>query len=516
MINKQEFDNKRKNLTTIQKADFEHFLQSKTDDEIAEIRGVTRTSVNRNITNIAQIFGIKINKIEKDDGKEFSEKKVHRQKLLKICLTHIPDELTQPHIYDEFYNELVTKGGSNINMSDRPLSPPNLQNIPTLQLVPDSSSLCLVDGEENTVNNMAKSNFQGINMQEKINRILGIYANVSRERLYGVDNYLTKLKTYLEDKDDWLMSVVGHGGVGKTSIVEKLVRDYGATLEFNDFAWVTAKRTSLGIDLSKEQVLNSSISLPSLISDIAKQLNIALPTDPNPTNILKYLRSKLKEGSYLVVIDNLETLEEYKQLVQGFNPSDSLSPSKIILTSREKLQSNNNRIRETDLKGLTSSSTLDLIRYKGDHVERIATATDDDLRPIFDISGGIPLIILLIVNLIATNHQLTLQQIIKKILQENKLASYLYDQTLASISDEALNILDTMAAISSNSSIYHEELKELSKLDDYNFNNAILELAKFSLLQNISRLTDQPRYAIHSMLYEFLRNGILESEYSKR
>ena len=129
-MDKQEFDSKRKSLTPTQKADFEYFLKSKNDDEIAELRGVDRSSVNRNITNIAKVFGIKRNKIKSDNGKDSPEKKVHREELLKLCLAHIPTEVTQPHIYGELYENLVSNSESIIHARDR--TPPQ-----TNQIAPD-------------------------------------------------------------------------------------------------------------------------------------------------------------------------------------------------------------------------------------------------------------------------------------------------------------------------------------------------------------------------------------------
>ncbi len=354
-------------------------------------------------------------------------------------------------------------------------------------------------------NNSNSTNPQSI-IQQEINRKLDLYANVAREKLYGVDIYLSKLEEYLNNKEDWLIGVVGQGGVGKTSVVEKLVREHGAKLGFTEFAWVTAKRTFLRIeDLSKENISNSSINLASVITSIANQLQITLPTDPNIDNLLGYLWIQLKLGSYLIVIDNLETLDEGEQLLQGFNPYGYLPSSKIILTSRGRLQQNNNRIREVILKGIDLQSTLALIRYKGDHVDRVVTATDEELLPIREISEGIPLIILLVVNLIATNTQLSLEQIIDRIKNEKNFFSYLYEKSLESISNEALNILYAMSEMSSNSSIYHDNLKDLSNLNDNDFNNSVSELIRSSLLNNVSRLTDQPRYSIHSLLYEFLK-----------
>ncbi|MFN7715567.1 MAG: hypothetical protein ACK5QS_08830 [Pseudanabaenaceae cyanobacterium] len=132
-MDRQEFDNKRKSLTTIQKIDFEYFLKSRSDDEIAEIRGVDRSSVTRNINNIAKVFGIKP---EKDIKGKAIEKNVQKFKLLELCLTHIPEEVTQPHIYDQ----LVSRSEIT-NLVTRPQPLINPQNIPIPESIPELTTL---------------------------------------------------------------------------------------------------------------------------------------------------------------------------------------------------------------------------------------------------------------------------------------------------------------------------------------------------------------------------------------
>ncbi|MCY7332971.1 MAG: NACHT domain-containing protein [Pseudanabaena sp. CAN_BIN31] len=114
-MDKVKFDRIRNDLTLTQKTDFQHFLESKSDDEIAEIRKVDRSSASRNIANIAKSFGIHAPK---------GTKKVHCFRLLDLCLIHIPEEVTRPHIYDEFSDRI-----DKINADDRSSTSTNNENI---------------------------------------------------------------------------------------------------------------------------------------------------------------------------------------------------------------------------------------------------------------------------------------------------------------------------------------------------------------------------------------------------
>lgn len=147
-MEKQDFDNTRNKLTTIQKVDFEYFLKSKNDDEIAKIRGVDRSTVTKNITNIATAFSIKRDRLVNDSGRDGIEKIVYRQKLLKLCLRHIPNEVTRPHIYEEYGNDnpnnnQVSVSESIFSKGDRPQPPTSPQNIEIVN--PDDLSQLTVE-----------------------------------------------------------------------------------------------------------------------------------------------------------------------------------------------------------------------------------------------------------------------------------------------------------------------------------------------------------------------------------
>ncbi|MEI6330668.1 MAG: hypothetical protein WCP16_15625 [Pseudanabaena sp. ELA645] len=158
-MEKQEFDNKRKNLTTTQKTHFRHFLENKTDEEVATIEGISRTTANRHITNIAEKFSIKRDRLINDSGTDGIEKKVHRRKLLELCLKHISDEVTRPHIYEEsgdsrsdidpaFMSESV------VNTDHRPSTSTNSQNIPTPESIPELTTLEFI-GRDHDLTNLA-------------------------------------------------------------------------------------------------------------------------------------------------------------------------------------------------------------------------------------------------------------------------------------------------------------------------------------------------------------------------
>jgi GTPase SAR1 family protein len=364
-------------------------------------------------------------------------------------------------------------------------------------------------GRENAIANSAQDKGDGDSqskeqVQAKIKRKLEEQTNISQERLFGVEKYLIDLQKYLQDKEgSWFISIVGTGGVGKTSIVEKLVREYTVDSGFIDLAWVTAKRTYFKVENRSIRNIGTALNIDGLVSDIAEQLQISLPSILSEH--FSYLQSQLKAAPYLIIIDNLETLDDYKELLEKFySHGKTIKPSKIIFTSRQKIQKLSFDVREVELKGIDLNPSLDLIRYKGGHIQRISKASDEELLPIFKATEGIPLLILLVVSLIATDDS-PLEEIIQSLVQENELYKYLYGEAIDSISDNAFKILNFMADFSESSSVSRRKLSEQSELSDDEFKEAIGECIERSLLTSISSLSDEPRYSIHNLLHSFLR-----------
>ncbi|MGB3510010.1 MAG: NB-ARC domain-containing protein, partial [Microcoleaceae cyanobacterium] len=341
----------------------------------------------------------------------------------------------------------------------------------------------------------------------QIEKILREKTNWEQKRLFGINKILDRLGENLQSRDDyWLMSLTGAGGIGKTSLTEKLVGEYAADSGFYKLAWTTAKRISLAADMSVKKNNNrTDINPDRIIYDIASQLNINLP--PANTDHFAGLQKKLKSEPYLIVIDNLETLPEYEWLLARFNPFDpmcNIRPSKVILTSRKDLIANNCAVREIKLRGIDKSATFEMIRYQGQELNMIQQALDEELEPIYEKTQGNPLMILLVINLLKIYHE-PLDKIFEIFEQNQDFQNFLYEESVCSLSDNAMLVLNSAINFSPNSLISHSDLKKSSDLNDDEFSQAIQECSGLNLLDSSRSLTSESRYSIHSLLYEFLR-----------
>lgn len=89
-----KFDANCRNLTGVQRQILDLFLQNRTDEEIAELRGNAFVrGVPRLIKEIAKKFDIEI---KPDEGRQ-----AYYRKLLNLCRLHVPDRVSSPHYCDE-------------------------------------------------------------------------------------------------------------------------------------------------------------------------------------------------------------------------------------------------------------------------------------------------------------------------------------------------------------------------------------------------------------------------------
>jgi len=340
-----------------------------------------------------------------------------------------------------------------------------------------------------------------------IEKTLREKTNWRQKKLFGIDKYLEQLGENLQSRDDyWLMSLTGAGGIGKTSLTEKMVGEYAADSGFIKLAWTTAKRTFLTANMSvNKRNKRIDLNVERIIYDIASQLDINLP--PASQDHFFALQRKLQSDSYLIVIDNLETLPEYDRLLARFNPFDStcnIRPSKVIFTSRKDLTVNNYAVREMKLRGLDQSATLEMIRDRGQELDIVRQAGDEELEPIYEKTRGNPLMIVLVINLLKIYGE-PLDKIFQRFEQNQDVQDFLYEESVNSLSDPALLVLNSVLEFSPNHLISHSDLRKTSGLNDDEFTGAIVECRRLNLLDASPSLKYESRYSIHSLLYEFLR-----------
>lgn len=181
---------------------------------------------------------------------------------------------------------------------------------------------------------------------------------------YGRQTELASLKPWIEEDRCRLVSVLGMGGMGKTTLVAKLVE------------MVTQQGSSFQTVIWRS--LRNAPSLKELLDDIVPFVSQQQNVEATPKNLL----SGLQQSLCLIVLDNMETIlqagdrvgcfragyEEYGELLRLIG--ESRHQSCAILTSREKpaivgaLEGDGLRVRSLQLSGSPEASQF-LIEAKG-------------------------------------------------------------------------------------------------------------------------------------------------------
>ena len=100
----------------------------------------------------------------------------------------------------------------------------------------------------------------------------------------------------------------------------------------------------------------------------------------------------LQHDPYLVIVDNLETVEDSQALVEEL--VRLLNPSRAILTSRIRLDPNE-YVQDFHIKGLSKSAAIKLLRQEATAkgISTIAKTKRETLNRIAEATSGIPLAI---------------------------------------------------------------------------------------------------------------------------
>ncbi|RWR76928.1 putative disease resistance protein [Cinnamomum micranthum f. kanehirae] len=148
------------------------------------------------------------------------------------------------------------------------------------------------------------------------------YALYEEPDLIGMQESMATLKEQLinEEARRCVISIVGMGGSGKTTLAKKVYRDVKDNFDCHAFIYLS----------QQYKITNVLIN----IMECVKSLSLEEKEKSNEEDLRKKLRNHLSERRYLIVIDDIWTMEAWDEL-KLFLP-DGLSKSRVMLTTRNK------------------------------------------------------------------------------------------------------------------------------------------------------------------------------------
>ncbi|CAL5427992.1 unnamed protein product [Camellia sinensis] len=210
---------------------------------------------------------------------------------------------------------------------------------------------------------------------------------VEEENVVGFDTEAKTLVDRLNGGKEELVvvSVIGMGGLGKTTLAKKVFTDPAIEFEFYIRAWIYISQEYN----RKEVFLGILGSLDQLTDEMYRW---------NDDRLADELRGHLQTGRYLIVMDDVWTREAWEDLKMAF-PNNN-NRSRILLTSRNTgvaIHANPDRNSPPHhLRFLNEDESWELLEKKVFRRERCPSELVDLGKQIAKECGGLPLAIVVI------------------------------------------------------------------------------------------------------------------------
>ncbi|MFX0138823.1 MAG: NB-ARC domain-containing protein, partial [Candidatus Hodarchaeota archaeon] len=303
----------------------------------------------------------------------------------------------------------------------------------------------------------------------------------------------------------YALSIIGLGGIGKTSLALEVVNRIKDMNLFHRVLWCTCKKDILiGRDIVR--IKNTINYSEGIIRDLCRQLHYSDWQTSDLSRIQVYLKSVLKSNRkrFLILLDNFETINDPGHTIHFF--LECLNPSKLLITSRDDhflCQTQQHKI-----KGLSEIDSYNFLKdcaqlYK---VPTILRANKSMLYNIHKSTGGQPLAMRLIVGQAG---KIPLDKILitlKKVKGEDIYPFIYYEswQQLELTSKKLLLQFETTP-----DTLYYDELETVANSDcknDESFTQSLTRLVELQLIDPVDERGEE--YQIHELTRNFILSDL--------
>ena len=378
------------------------------------------------------------------------------------------------------------------------------------------------DPPQELVNKIAKVSKAIKQTNEGIKRYLQKNLHLPPKRyasFVGRENTINEIMVALKPTNPRrIIAIDGFGGIGKTAITQEIVQ---RSMKNNDFywpIWKSAKRQNFTVG-GVRRVDSTTVNFEEILTEIASNLGYCeVHQKKTIQEKCKLFREIINKENYLVVIDNLETMEESENLVNNLDGLfEGDSNTKVIITTRKQI-GEFSHVRPFALKGLELDESLEFLRVYASERPRaneIITSVDQDkLVTIYERTEGHPLAIELIVGKLEGGFSIDriLVELEKVNFKNCESDETIYHQFYKFILSDSWNQLSELAqfllmnigAFNLTAGAKIDDLISVSELTLQELENATSQLIKWSLVKR-QGTESQQTFLVHPFTYLFVQ-----------
>lgn len=341
-------------------------------------------------------------------------------------------------------------------------------------------------------------------LERKVREIAVSLPPATYTRLFGVAEAQRTLLTRLRQPEGaWVTAVTGLGGMGKTALVRSIAPQLVIELRFADVIWLHGVPPDLdGHSVPSENIFNQ------ITMDLARHFWADDQIEIAPERRFLQVWQRVKQRPFLIIIDNLKSETDFEHLLARLN--DLANPSKLLITTHIR-PSQPAIVSTHSVNELSFADGTAFISHlvQGMGTEAFASATDTDYQAIWNLTGGHPLALKQVVNLLDI---LPLTMVLTRLSQGKdgqieEMYRHIYWQTWQMLSANGRQLLQAMSLMAEPGDDL-EDLCRLSGLPESQLWSAAMELRSYSLLEVKGNLRERC-YNIHQLTKTFLRTEIV-------